>query len=207
MGNNLATHLRLMLVTDDRLLAGRDLVDLARRAVQGGVTSVQLRLKQAGPRELLARARALREALDVPVLVNDRPDIALAAGVGVHLGPEDLPVPLARALLPAGTIIGTSVGTDAELAQALARGGADYWGIGPWRQTQTKADAGGALGAEGFTRFASQSAGLPCLAIGGVRPDDVPAVLAAGGVGVAVVSGILGAEDVEAAAREYARAF
>lgn len=196
-----------MLVTDDRLLGGRDLVDLARRAVRGGVTSVQLRLKQAGPRELLARARALREALEVPVLVNDRPDIALAAGVGVHLGPEDLPVPLARSLLPGGAIIGTSVGTDAEVAQALERGGADYWGIGPWRQTQTKADAGGALGAVGFARFASQSGGLPCLAIGGVRPDDVPAVLAAGGVGVAVVSGILGADDVEAAAREYARAF
>lgn len=196
-----------MLVTDDSLVAGRDLVDLACRAVRGGVTSVQLRLKQAGPRELLARARALRQALAVPVLVNDRPDIALAAGVGVHLGPEDLPVPMARALLPAGTIIGTSVGTDPELAQALARGGADYWGVGPWRQTATKADAGGALGAEGFARFASHSEGLPCLAIGGVRPEDVPAVLAAGGVGVAVVSGILGAADIEAAARKYASAF
>jgi len=207
MGNNLATHLRLMLVTDDALVAGRDLVDLAERAVRGGVTSVQLRLKQAGPRELLARARALREALAVPVLVNDRPDIALAAGVGVHLGPEDLPVPMARALLPPGTIIGTSVGTGPELAQALARGGADYWGVGPWRQTITKPDAGAALGAEGFARFASQSGGLACLAIGGVRPEDVPLVLEAGGVGVAVVSGILGAEDIEAAAREYARAF
>lgn len=195
-----------MLVTDDRLVAGRDLVDLAVQAVRGGVTSVQLRLKQAGPRELLAQARALREALDVPVLVNDRPDIALAAGVGVHLGPEDLPVPLARALLPPGTIIGTSVGTEAELAQALARDGADYWGIGPWRHTSTKADAGSALGAAGFARFAGRSGGRPCIAIGGVRADDVPAVLAAGGVGVAVVSGILGAEDVEAAAREYARA-
>ncbi len=200
-------HLRLMLVTDDALVAGRDLVDLATRAVRGGVTSVQLRLKQAGPRELLALARALREALPVPVLVNDRPDIALAAGVGVHLGPEDLPVPLARALLPPGTIIGTSVGTEAELAQALAREGEDYWGIGPWRGTATKADAGSALGVEGFGRFVSRAGGRPCMAIGGVRPEDVPAVLAAGGVGVAVVSGILGAEDVEAAAREYARAF
>lgn len=196
-----------MLVTDDRLLAGRDLVDLATRAVRGGVTSVQLRLKQAGPRELLTRARALREALSVPVLVNDRPDIALAAGVGVHLGPEDLPVRLARALLPPGALIGTSVGTDAELAQAQGQPGADYWGIGPWRQTRTKEDAGAALGAAGFARFVSQSGGRPCLAIGGVRPEDVPAVLAAGGVGVAVVSGILGAEDVEAAARSYAEAF
>ncbi len=193
-----------MLVTDDALVAGRDLEDLATRAVRGGVTLVQLRLKQAGPRELLAQARALRAALAVPVLVNDRPDIALAAGVGVHLGPDDLPVGMARALLPPGAIIGTSVGTDAELAQALERGGADYWGIGPWRQSSTKQDAGAPLGVEGFARFARQSGGRPCIAIGGVRPEDVPAVLAAGGAGVAVVSGILGAEDVEAAARAYA---
>lgn len=206
MADNLATHLRLMLVTDDTLVAGRDIVDLARRAVRGGVTSIQLRLKQAGPRQLLQLARTLRDAVPVPVLVNDRPDIALAAGVGVHLGPEDLPVPLARALLPPGTIIGTSVGTDAELAQALEREGADYWGIGPWRLTATKADAGVALGVNGFRSFVAVSGGRPCLAIGGVRPEDVPLVLAAGGAGVAVVSGILGAEDVEAAARAYARA-
>lgn len=193
-----------MLVTDDALVAGRDLEDLATRAVRGGVTLVQLRLKQAGPRDLLAQARALRAALAVPVLVNDRPDIALAAGVGVHLGPDDLPVGMARALLPPGAIIGTSVGTDAELAQALEREGADYWGIGPWRQSSTKQDAGAPLGVEGFARFARQSGGRPCIAIGGVRPEDVPAVLAAGGAGVAVVSGILGAEDVEAAARAYA---
>lgn len=206
MGDNLATHLRLMLVTDDALVAGRDIVDLARRAARGGVTSIQLRLKRASPRQLLELARALREAVSVPVLVNDRPDIALAAGVGVHLGPEDLPVPLARALLPPGTIIGTSVANDAELAQALARPGADYWGVGPWRVTTTKADVGLALGPEGFRDLVARSGGRPCIAIGGIRPEDVPLVLAAGGAGVAVVSGILGAEDVEAAARAYAGA-
>lgn len=195
-----------MLVTDDSLVAGRDLVALARAAVRGGVTSVQLRLKQASATELLELARALREAVAVPVLVNDRPDVALAAGVGVHLGPEDLPVPLARALLPPGAIIGTSVGTEAELALALAREGADYWGIGPWRVSATKADAGAALGTEGFRHFVSRSGGRPCIAIGGIRPEDVPLVLAAGGVGVAVVSGILAAKDVEAAARAYAQA-
>jgi len=193
-----------MLVTDDALVGDRDLVDLGRRAVRGGVTCIQLRLKQAGARELLRLARALSAAVPVPVLVNDRPDIALAAGLGVHLGPEDLPVPMARSLLPPGTIIGTSVGTEAELTRALALGGADYWGIGPWRVTTTKADAGLALGPEGFRGVVVRSGGRPCLAIGGVRPDDVPQVLAAGGVGVAVVAGILGAEDVEAAARAYA---
>ncbi len=196
-----------MLVTDDRLLAGRDVVDLARRAVRGGVTCIQLRLKEADARTLLALARALRAAVAVPVLVNDRPDVAAAAGCGVHLGPEDLPAPLARRVLPAGAIVGVSVGTLAEAE--VARGdleGAAYWGVGPWRVTGTKADAGVAIGAEGFRRIVALAGGRPCVAIGAVRPEDVPAVLKAGGAGVAVVSGILGQADVEAAARRYAQA-
>ena len=195
-----------MLVTDDVLLDGRDVVDVARRAVAGGVTSVQLRLKQAAPRDLVRLARLLRAALPVPVLVNDRPDVAAAAGCGVHLGPDDLPVPLARSLLPAGTLIGTSVGTEAELLRALAEEGADYWGIGPWRVTATKADAGAAIGAEGFARIVARAGGRPCVAIGSVRPEDVAAVVGAGGCGVAVVSGILAQADVETAARRYAEA-
>jgi thiamine-phosphate pyrophosphorylase len=190
-----------MLVTDDRLLAGRDVVEVARRAVRGGVTVVQLRLKQASPRELLDLARSLKAALPVPVLVNDRPDVAAAAGTGVHLGPDDLPVELARGILPLGSLIGASAGTAGEAERA---GLADYWGVGPWRATDTKGDAGTALGPEGFRRIVALAGTRPCLAIGGVRPEDVPEVLAAGGAGVAVVSGILGADDVEGAARAYA---
>ena len=190
-----------MLVTDDRLLAGRDVVDLAARAVRGGVTSVQLRLKQASARELADLAVRLRRALPVPVLVNDRPDVAAVVGCGVHLGPDDLPVDLARRILPPEAIIGASVGTADE---AGAAAGADFWGVGPWRVTGTKSDAGEALGAQGFRRIMALARGRPCIAIGAVRPEDVPAVLAAGGAGVAVVSGILGAEDVELAARRYA---
>ncbi len=189
-----------MLVTDDRLLAGRDVVEVARRAVAGGVTLVQLRLKQAGARELVDLARRLREALPVPVLVNDRPDVARVSGTGVHLGPDDLPLEAARGLLPADAIVGVSVGTPEEAASGR---GADYWGVGPWRATGTKNDAGAAIGAEGFGRIVRLAEGIPCVAIGGIRPEDVSEVLKAGGVGVAVVSGILGAEDVEAAARAY----
>jgi thiamine-phosphate diphosphorylase len=194
-----------MLVTDDRLLAGRDLVALARAAEAGGVTSVQLRLKHATPREQVALARALVAALRIPVLVNDRPDIALAAGAaGVHLGPEDLPVSLARTIAPPGFIIGASVGSAAEAAAAP---GADYWGIGPWRVTTTKADAGAALGGAGFAQLASLAGARPCLAIGAVRPSDVTMVRRAGASGVAVVSGIIGQRDVRLAAAAYAEAW
>lgn len=201
MADNVAESVRLLLVTDDRLVAGRDLVAVARAAERGGVTAVQLRLKQASARDQVLAARALIAALRVPVLVNDRPDVALAAGAaGVHLGPEDLPVELVRRIAPAGFVIGASVGSEAEAAAAA---GADYWGIGPWRATATKGDAGPPLGAEGFARLVRLAGRRPCIAIGSVRPEDLPLVHAAGGAGVAVAAGILGEEDVEGAARRY----
>ncbi|HEU4829752.1 MAG TPA: thiamine phosphate synthase [Gemmatimonadales bacterium] len=202
MANNVAAIVRLMLVTDDRLVRGRDLVGLALAAEHGGATSVQLRLKEAAPRALVEAARALVAALTIPLLINDRPDVAAAAGAaGVHLGPGDLPARLARRALGADAIIGVSVGSEGE---AFAAGDADYWGIGPWAATATKGDAGSPLGIDGFRELASRSGARPCIAIGGVRPDDVPDVLAAGGVGVAVVSGILAAPDIRVATRAYA---
>lgn len=201
MRDNVAELLRLMLVTDDDLLLGRDLVQLALAAERGGITSLQLRLKQRPARELVEAVRALAEVLTVPVLVNDRPDVALAGGAaGVHLGPNDVPVDLTRRIAPPGFIVGASVGSAAEAGAAR---NADYWGIGPWRATPTKGDAGLGLGPDGFRRLLELAGGLPCVAIGGVRPDDVPAVLALGGSGVAVASGILNAEDVESVARRY----
>ena len=193
-----------MLVTDDHLLEGRDLLDLALAAERGGVTSVQVRLKRASPRELAEAARALVRALRVPVIVNDRPDIALVTGAaGVHLGPDDVAPELVRRIAPPGFLIGASVGSEAE---AAASGPSDYWGIGPWRATGTKADAGTALGPEGFTGLILLAGTTPGIAIGGITPDDVPVVLRRGGKGVAVASGILGARDVEAAARRYVEA-
>ena len=193
-----------MLVTDDRLLRGRDLIQVALAAERAGITSLQLRLKQAAARELADLVRALVYALHIPVLVNDRPDVALAAGAaGVHLGPDDLSVALTRRITPAGFIMGASVGREAEASAAVE---ADYWGIGPWRTSSTKGDAGSELGPPGFQRLAQLAGPKPRVAIGGVTPEDVPLVLARGGNGVAVVAGILGAEDVEAAARRYSEA-
>jgi thiamine-phosphate pyrophosphorylase len=201
MRHNVASLLRLMVVTDDRLVQGRDLLQLARAAQRGGMTALQVRLKHNTARELVERVRVLVAGLDVPVLVNDRPDIAIAAGAaGVHLGPDDIPVNLARAISPPGFIIGASVGTAAEAAPAAE---ADYWGVGPWRETTTKGDAGAALGADGFRQIVELARGKPCIAIGGIRTVDTGPVLSLGGAGVAVVSGILGASDIEAAAREY----
>jgi thiamine-phosphate pyrophosphorylase len=203
MADNVAALVRLMLVTDDRLVRGRDLVQLALSAQRGGVSSVQVRLKERGARELAELVRSLVARLEIPLLVNDRPDIALAAGAaGVHLGPDDVPVALVRGIAPPGFIIGASVSQETEAALGAE---ADYWGVGPWRETATKGDAGSALAAEGFERIVALAGARPCIAIGSVRPGDVPAILAAGGSGVAVASGILAADDIEAAAREYHR--
>ena len=202
MTRNLAEILQLVLVTDDALIGGRDLVALCQAAERGGVTAVQLRLKQASARELASTARALLASLTVPLFINDRLDVALAVGaLGVHLGPDDIPVAMARRIVPRGVLLGASVGSAAEAGQGA---GADYWGVGPLRGTTTKSDAGPAIGLDGFAaicRLAPQ--GMPCVAIGGVLPEDLRAVHAFGGVGVAVVRGILGGGDPEAGARAY----
>lgn len=204
MRSDLVSSLRLVAVTDDTVLAGHDLVEACAAAVSGGATMVQLRLKHASARELVDRCRALLARVRVPVLVNDRLDVALAAGAhGVHLGSDDVEPVRARVIAPPGFIIGASVGVEAEIDRGLA---ADYWGIGPWRISTTKTDAGTALGPAGFAGLQRRAAGRPCVAIGAVRADDVRPVMAAGGVGVAVVSGIFGAPDIEAAARSYADA-
>lgn len=202
---NLAHALRLVLVTDDEIVAGRDLVALCRAAERGGVTAVQLRLKRADPHALAGLARALLAAMTVPLIINDRLDVALATGAaGVHLGQEDVPVGLARRIVPPGFVIGASVGS---LREVPGGTGADYWGVGPLRSSATKADAGVAIGPKGLADICRVAPrGVACVAIGGVLPEDWRSVVQAGGTGVAVVRGILGADDVEGAARRYARA-
>jgi thiamine-phosphate pyrophosphorylase len=201
MRENLAATLRLLLVTDDALLGRGDVVAICQAAVRGGVTAVQLRLKHASDSTLLDQARRLVAALHVPVFVNDRVDVALAVGAaGAHLGPDDLSPELARAIVPAGFIIGASVGSAAEIERGSA---ADYWGVGPLHATSTKSDAGVPLGIEGACGLLVHAGGRPCVVIGSVMPEDVKPVRIAGFAGVAVSSGILASADVEAAARRY----
>ena len=191
-------RLTLLAITDD-LRDGRDgLVARVRAATRGGATMVQLRLKHADARTQVEVARALVAALPVPVLVNDRADVALASGAaGVHLGADDLPVAAVRRIAPPGFVIGASVGCDAEVA--LARG-ADYVGIGPVYTTLSKADAGAAIGVAEFARLARLCA-LPAVAIGGISADNAAAAIEGGAAGVAVIRAVLGAADPEAAAQ------
>lgn len=193
--------LRLVAITDDAEDQRSTLVDRVVAAVRGGATSVQVRLKRATPREVVEIAREIMTKVPVPVIVNDRADIALAAGAaGVHVGEADLPVSAIRRFAPAGFIIGASLGGNAELANAKD---ADYVGIGPLFTTDSKGDAGKAIGIDGFRKLAELS-GLPAVAVGGLSADRAAQVMAAGAAGVAVVNAIFKADDPESAARAIA---
>lgn len=200
---------RLCLVTDREVGRGRSLVEVVMRAVTGGVTMVQLREKSATTRAVLDEARALKAVLaahGVPLVVNDRADIALAVGAdGVHVGQTDLPVEAVRAIVGPGMTIGLSI-TDAEQMARADAGAADYLGIGPVHPQKTKLDASAPLGLGGFAKLRRMT-GKPVLAIGGLKAEDVPMLVEEGATGVAVVSAIMGAEDPEAAARLFAQAW
>jgi len=197
-----------MVLTDAALLKGRDAVDVCRRAVSGGATMIQARLKSAPARELAALARALVSALPVPVLVNDRVDVALAVGAaGAHLGQDDPPLDALRPRLPPGFILGLSVGSREE-ADRVAAWPADYWSVGPCFPTATKPDAGAPLGTAGFAALARRAPpGVPVIAIGGITAERAAALAAADAAGVAVTAAVFGASDPAAAARALRAAF
>jgi thiamine-phosphate pyrophosphorylase len=198
----------LYLVTDPTQGGGRPLGEIVARAVAGGVTLVQLRDKQADGRALLEQARALIALLapaGVPLIVNDRVDVALAAGAaGCHVGQSDLPAAAARALLGPDALLGLSldgVGQVRDVDAAVV----DYVAHGPFAATATKADAGDAVGAEGLARVRALT-GLPLVAIGGVGAGNLRAAVRAGADGIAVVSAIMAAAEPQAAARALAAA-
>ena len=197
----------LYLVTDRSLSRGRATVEIVRAAVAGGVTCVQLREKSCGTREFIEEARALVAVLrdaGVPLIVNDRVDVALAAGAaGVHLGQRDMALADARRLGPPGWIIGISA-ESVEDAIRAEREGADYIGVSPVFATPTKTDTAPPLGLEGL-RAIRAAVKIPLVAIGGIHAGNAREVIRAGADGLAVVSAIASADSPQAAAAALRR--
>lgn len=199
----LTDSLRLIAITDDVRDGIDGLLGRAAAAVRGGATMIQLRLKDVDARDLVRIARGLVETVPAPVIVNDRADVALAAGAaGVHVGIDDVPAAALRRVVPADFIIGASVGSDDEVGWSA---GADYVGIGPVYATASKLDAGTAIGLDEFARLARLT-GLPAVAIGGIDASNWRDTLGAGAHGIAVIRAIFSAADPESAARALSSA-
>ncbi|HWR04235.1 MAG TPA: thiamine phosphate synthase [Humidesulfovibrio sp.] len=203
----------LYLVTDRDLCLGRALTDVVAQAVAGGVSVVQLREKKADTRDFVALGRALLALLGplgVPLIINDRLDVALAIGAqGAHVGQSDMPAQDARAILGPTAILGLSVETMDQLREAenLPPGLVDYYGLSPIFHTPTKTDAGPGWGLAGLGQARAEvDAGTkrPLVAIGGIGPANAAGVLRCGAQGLAVVSAICSAPDPQAASRELA---
>ena len=198
---------RLYLVLDRGACGSRRVEEVARAAVRGGVDAIQLRDKTASARELIdeaGRVLAVTRAADVPLLSNDRSDVALAVGAdGVHLGQDDLPVAEARSLLGPHRIIGQSTHS-LEQARAAEAAGVEYIGFGPIFPTPTKPDYR-SIGVDAVGPVLAQVR-APCVCIGGIDAGTLPQVLAAGARRIAVVRAICSVEDPEAAAQTLKRA-
>lgn len=204
-----APDLSLYLVTDESQCRsrGRDVLHTVEAAVDGGVTCVQLRAKSVDDGPFLTQVQSVAEAVGdrVPVIVNDRVDVFLAARdlgarvAGVHLGRLDLPAGIARRLIGEDAYLGLSAATPGELYDAQEQGACDHVSIGVVHDTATKADAPKSLGIDGVARMSALTH-LPTVAIGGITVDDLPALRAGGLDGGAVVSAICTAEDPTRAA-------
>jgi thiamine-phosphate pyrophosphorylase len=197
----------LYVITDTTLVPGRTHPEIARAAFEGGADAIQIRDKSSPAINLcraVAEIQPQARKYGAVLIVNDRVDVALVEGAdGAHVGQEDLPAREARRLLPRPAILGVSAGSIEE-ARKAARDGADYIGVGPVFSTGTKPDAGEPLGLEKFAAIA-RAVGIPTIAIGGLSLDNIAAVIAAGAGGVAVVSAIVTADDMAAAARALKR--
>jgi thiamine-phosphate pyrophosphorylase len=187
---------RLYVITGEQYHPGRSLREVMEAALKGGADFLQLRDKQASPKSLLEKAKMLRELTwkyDVPFVVNDHIDIALAVGAdGVHLGQEDLPLDIARRMLGPDRIIGISTHS-IEQAREAQRQGADYIGVGPVFPTATKPGRPAVT-----TAYVAQVAAeirIPFVAIGGITPENAGEVLAAGARRICAVSAIVASAD------------
>lgn len=187
----------IYLVTDEKCLRGRSLLTCVEAALRGGVTLLQYRGKNCSSAQMYEQALQLKRLCDkyrVPLIINDRLDIALAVHAdGVHLGQDDLPCRVARQICGNDLLIGVSAHNVAEAMQAQADG-ADYLGSGAVFGSSTKTD----VDTLGLSQLAAicGSVDLPVVGIGGIQTDNYQKVLAAGAKGAAIVSGILGADDI-----------
>lgn len=195
--------LKLYLVTDRGLCGGRDLCEIVRAAAAGGVTMVQLREKDIDTRTFVEEALALKGVLaplGIPLIINDRVDIALAADAdGVHIGQSDMPYETARRLLGPDKIIGLSVENMQQVVQANTFD-VDYIGVSPVFATPTKTDTAAPFGIEGLREAVTLSR-HPAVGIGGMNSSTAARVFAAGAAGIAVVSAIMADDNPGDASR------
>lgn len=200
--SELIERLRLYLVVGSQDTPG-GLLETVEAALLGGVTAVQLREKTGTDLQILKLAEQVRELCsdhNAAFFLNDRLDLALAANAdGVHLGVDDLPIPAARRFAGSELVIGFSPETDTG-ARAAELEGASYLGVGPVYGTGSKHDAGPSIGLD-VLRHRTKIAGLPVIGIGGITAENAGAVIAAGAVGVAVMSAISRSPDPGAAAK------
>ena len=200
----------MTVITDEVLARPRALSDVVREALAAGAPTVQLRLKSASARELLEAAQTLMpivRSAGALFIVNDRLDVALAAGAdGVHLGPDDPPVKDVRRVADARSgvadtfIVGYSTDTRDEAARAEAEG-ADYLGVGAVYATANKSDAGDVIGLKGLRRVV-KAVSIPVVAIGGITPERAPAVAKTGACGSATIGAVMSATEPAEAVRE-----
>ncbi|ABU60153.1 thiamine phosphate synthase [Roseiflexus castenholzii] len=190
-------------ITDRRAAGERSLIDIVHAALRGGANAIQLRDKDVPARAMIALGEALlplTRAAGVPLIVNDRVDVALALDAdGVHVGQDDIPADMVRRIIGPARILGVSVAT-VEQAQQAARDGATYVSVGDLFGTPSKPDAGPPIGLTPLTEIA-RAVDLPVLGIGGITVANAASVVRAGAVGVAVISAVIGAPDPEAATR------
>lgn len=189
----MAFDLSLYLVTDRQLAFNRPLIEVVEQAVKGGVTMVQLREKNCSSKEFYEEAKKLKKLLtpyNIPLIINDRLDIALAVDAeGLHIGQQDLPYPIARKLLGKNKIIGLSVENRQDL-EASNQWDVDYIGLSPVFNTSTKKDTAKALGLDGVKELTSLTT-HPSVGIGGINPSNASDIIRAGADGIAVVSAIM----------------
>lgn len=205
----------LYLVTDQDLCKGRPLLDVVLAAVQGGVNAVQIREKNNNTRDFLALAKLLvREVQtkkNIPIIINDRVDIALASGAaGVHLGQSDMPIVDARRLLGTRRIIGRTAPTMEDLERSIKEE-VNYIAVSPVFPTTTKKDAAPAWGLEGMVKarqfMNDHHCTIPLMTIGGINLDNAKDVLNTGIDSIAVVSAICSADNVEETVKQFLLSF